>query len=306
MLTVGVTDMGVIVLNILQAALACLTAIVGIAGHTWDNERSPWWRKITRRGRVALALALCTLLASIAKEVAVNREEKNKEDIAAAASYQISLLQEKNARLTSRVLVTLEKLAKESKDRDDARLAAVELTKLNRQETGKSQGEIVSASDIIVSGRQPVWLEFARAEVGVRKTGLSPGNSKILSYISSTGLTSPNITENYPWQVAFVNWALVKAGVETPMSTLPVQWRQWGVKVKEPMIGCVAIIPHRTFGFTYSVTIGFVAGGSSDAVTVLSGDVNGEVAYRIFPRTLQIEYRCASSIGGAGVVAGGS
>lgn len=58
-----------IVLNVSLLFIACFAAVVAIGGDTWDKTNPRLWKRITKRGWVAITCALLTLVIGTTKEV---------------------------------------------------------------------------------------------------------------------------------------------------------------------------------------------------------------------------------------------
>lgn len=91
----------------------------------------------------------------------------------------------------------------------------------------------------------PKWLEIARSEVGVHevKGGESP---RILEYHASCTLKAKE--DEIPWCSAFVNWCMEKVGVKGTDSAAAISWKDWGVSLTEPQVGCVVVIRAKSKG----------------------------------------------------------
>lgn len=74
----------------------------------------------------------------------------------------------------------------------------------------------------------PAWLRIAVAERGVKEKPGAADNPRIVEYLKSTNLGSPqNKNDETAWCSAFVNWCVEQAGFDGTDSALARHWLKW-------------------------------------------------------------------------------
>src|SRR5687767_7016109 len=86
---------------------------------------------------------------------------------------------------------------------------------------------------------EPRWMHFARREIGVRETGGSAHNPRIIAYHAMTSLKAT--TDETAWCASFVNWCLWQAGVVGTNSAAAASFVNWG-KSTDAQTGAVCVI----------------------------------------------------------------
>jgi uncharacterized protein (TIGR02594 family) len=135
---------------------------------------------------------------------------------------------------------------------------------------------------------EPAWMPVARAEIGVREVPGSGDNPRIVEYLQSTTLGSPeNRNDETFWCSAFTNWCMEEAGIEGTNSAWARDWLNWGTKASEPKDGCVVVFSRGSgghVGFFVEARDGqiFVLGGNqSDAVSIAGHDASRLLGFRV-------------------------
>ena len=73
------------------------------------------------------------------------------------------------------------------------------------------------------------WLVIARQEEGQEEIPGRDANDRIVEYLESTNLGTPdNQSDETPWCSAFVNWCVIQAGFEGTNSAWARSWANWG------------------------------------------------------------------------------
>jgi uncharacterized protein (TIGR02594 family) len=89
---------------------------------------------------------------------------------------------------------------------------------------------------------EPPWLPIARRELGVHETLGPKATARIVEYHKATSLKATS--DETPWCASFVNWAFAQVGIRATGSARALSFAPWGVFLKEPRLGCVAVIEH--------------------------------------------------------------
>ena len=130
--------------------------------------------------------------------------------------------------------------------------------------------------------------EVAIKELGVREGASSP-TPRILEYDRHTSLKATS--DKVPWCSAFVNWVVDSAGFKGTGSAAARSWLEWGVPLKEPLLGCVVILKrgedtsqgHATLCDHPNISNGFIrciGGNQSNSVKVSRFLVGNVLGYR--------------------------
>lgn len=125
----------------------------------------------------------------------------------------------------------------------------------------------------------PPWLRIAFLELGVKGFPGSGSNPRIVEYHRSTTLpASLSEIDETPWCSSFVNWCMERAGYEGTDSAWARSWASWGVALKAPRRGCIAVYTRPGGGHvaffleTLEGSVRILGGNQSDAVTITSPD----------------------------------
>lgn len=125
---------------------------------------------------------------------------------------------------------------------------------------------------------QPVWLEHAWREAGVREKPGTASNDRILQLFRDVGHQTV-ASDEVAWCAAFVGACLERAGIKSTRSLLARSYLDWGEPLDKPHIGAIAVLSRGSdpgqghVGFVIGATAAklFLLGGNQqDAVTVQS------------------------------------
>lgn len=125
----------------------------------------------------------------------------------------------------------------------------------------------------------PEWLIEARKHLGVREipgVNHNPLIVKMWKAIKRGGIKD----DETPWCAAFVGFCLENVGIVSSRFESAKSYLSWGVTLKEPTTGCVAVFTRNGGGH-----VGFVTGvDHAGRLLVLGGNQGNEVNVRAFPR----------------------
>lgn len=125
----------------------------------------------------------------------------------------------------------------------------------------------------------PVWMLHAGQQLGVSEVLGNRHNPQILEYGKATSLKPSS--DEVPWCSTFVNWCLMRAGVERTNSAWAATWDTYGVK--SPIrFGAILTFPTST-GSKRHVT--FCAGWTKTHIFGLGGNQGNKVKVSAFNRT---------------------
>jgi uncharacterized protein (TIGR02594 family) len=169
------------------------------------------------------------------------------------------------------------------------------LTKFDQKLTGYQKGEMCVATQEylkmavdkggkVPSTEKPKWIKFAEDEIGQKEIKGDKDNPRIVEYFSATTLKAKH--DEVAWCSAFVNWAMQKAGYDGTKSAKAISWENWGVNVKKPIYGAIAVFD---FGETGG-HVGFVVGKQGERLLILGGNQNDQVKKSLFKKTKIVAY----------------
>jgi uncharacterized protein (TIGR02594 family) len=136
------------------------------------------------------------------------------------------------------------------------------------------------------------WFKIAQQEIGVEEVPGPGDNPRIVEYLESTSLGSPESeNDETPWCSAFVNWCMEQAGIKGTNSAWARSWLKWGrepdMEKPDEWAGCVVILSRGA----NSGHVGFLDDYDSDRVRLLGGNQGDKVGYAWFPMDRVLGYR---------------
>lgn len=135
---------------------------------------------------------------------------------------------------------------------------------------------------------EPLWVQVARAELGVAEYRGGEHNPRIVEYHGAT--RAGEAPDEVPWCSSFVNWCFLRAGIAGTGSKAARSWEQWGVDVDAPTVGCVVVLsrgPNPAHGH-----VGFYVGpGARGTLRLLGGNQGNRVSIQSYPLSRVLSYR---------------
>jgi uncharacterized protein (TIGR02594 family) len=128
--------------------------------------------------------------------------------------------------------------------------------------------------------QNPSWLNIALNELGVaeRKNGENP---KIIEYHRTTYLQANR--DEVPWCSSFVNWVLMKSGLERTKSAAARSWLNYGFQVKSLIPGAIVILSRN--GSPEAGHVGFfIKDKDKHNFYILGGKQSDKVSIQLFPK----------------------
>lgn len=134
-------------------------------------------------------------------------------------------------------------------------------------------------------GAEYPWMKVALSQVGQAERAGSLHNKQIVAYHMTTSLKAT--TDEVPWCSSFVNWVFAQIQYKRTNSARAKSWLEWGIKLKEPVPGCLVIFTrdgggHVAFYLRSSKT-GFVkvlGGNQTNTVKVSNYLESNVIGYR--------------------------
>jgi uncharacterized protein (TIGR02594 family) len=163
------------------------------------------------------------------------------------------------------------------------------LADIGEKLTGHSKGELCPKTQEFLKkvaekegkvpcAEKPKWIEIAEKEIGQKEMKGDKDNPRIVEYFTAT--TSKAKHDEVAWCSAFVNWVMQKAGYDGTKSAMAKSWINWGVNVKKPLYGAIAV-------FDYGETgghVGFIVGKQGERLLILGGNQSDQVKTSLFKK----------------------
>jgi len=134
----------------------------------------------------------------------------------------------------------------------------------------------------------PLWLEIASKEIGVKEIKGKEHNPRIIEYHSQTTLKATE--DEVPYCSSFVNWCFYKSGIKGTRSAAARSWLNWGRELKTPRVGCVVILwrgspdsasGHAAFWVSEDdKTVSLLGANQNDSVCIAKYDKKRVLGYR--------------------------
>jgi uncharacterized protein (TIGR02594 family) len=148
---------------------------------------------------------------------------------------------------------------------------------------GANSGKIGATTALIYYKeifKQPLWMEIAKDEIGVKEIPGEANNKRIVEYHRTTIGRYPDKT---PWCSSFACWCMQQADLPHPHSAWAYHWRTWsgGRKLDRPQYGCIVVLGKSAGGNDGHVGF-FVEQVDSNHIKVLGGNQGDEVNISTF------------------------
>ncbi len=142
---------------------------------------------------------------------------------------------------------------------------------------------------------EPLWLNLARREIGVKEVAGPGDNPTIAQYWSDAGIGDVAMGEDeVAWCAAFVGAMLMRGSAEPSGGANARSYEKWGRDLASPCLGCVVVFsrpPHAWQGH-----VAFYLGTDRGArrVRVIGGNQNDAVNQGEFSLDRVVAYRWPS------------
>jgi uncharacterized protein (TIGR02594 family) len=123
--------------------------------------------------------------------------------------------------------------------------------------------------------KKPAWLEVAERYIGTKEYPGAGNNPVILQWASKTArfLGISYKQDSVPWCGLFTAFCINEVGlVPVKVAVRASEWAKFGVAVREPVLGAIAVFTREGGGH-----VGFVVGHDADALHVLGGNQSDAV-----------------------------
>ena len=162
----------------------------------------------------------------------------------------------------------------------------VRATRRDAVVTGWVSAKYVS-EPVVATAKPPKWLEVAQREIGVKEYPGPQHNPRIVEYATHTSLGAKS--DEVAWCSSFVNWCMAQAELEGTGSAAARSWLTWGVDLKQPVPGCVAVFKRGADPAQGHVA--FYVSHTDRTVNVLGGNQSNQVKIAPYKAENRLSYR---------------
>lgn len=133
---------------------------------------------------------------------------------------------------------------------------------------------------------EPMWLRFARADLGLREIPGTGTSAKILRWLIELGAWWRD--DETPWcGVACAAW-MKQCGIAPPKAYYRAKaWLEWGRAIDKPVLGCVVVFG-REGGGHVALAVGTTKEGR---IVCIGGNQGNSVSQAAFPIGRVLGYR---------------
>jgi uncharacterized protein (TIGR02594 family) len=146
---------------------------------------------------------------------------------------------------------------------------------------------------------EPLWIRFAKGELGQRDYPGPQYNPRVVEYLKTTGHQGND--DETSWCSAFVNWCVTQAGMRGTDDAGARSWLKFGDGLTEPRAGCITVL-WRESPQSWKGHVGFFDGWDvGGRVRLLAGNQGGgvdwdEVCVTTFPKDRILGFRWPANI----------
>jgi len=139
--------------------------------------------------------------------------------------------------------------------------------------------------------REPLWLELARKELGVKEVPGAQHNQTIIGYWRDGNVKGVVAkTDEIAWCAAFCNAMLERSNVKGTQAANAKSFLKWGSVLEVPALGCLVVL-NRPGGETWQGHVGFCVGVDSQSIYMLGGNQGNAVSIAKFSKARLAGYR---------------
>lgn len=135
---------------------------------------------------------------------------------------------------------------------------------------------------------EPVWLQVARREIGVKERLGTADNPRILQYHRATRLRATH--DSTAWCAAFVCWVLETVGLTSTRSAAAASYRTYGQRC-ELKPGAIVVFGLSDPDAKGTGHVGFCVGEDGDDVLVCGGNQKDQVNIARRPKSRIVAVR---------------
>lgn len=134
---------------------------------------------------------------------------------------------------------------------------------------------------------EPVWITWAKQQLGVKEVPGAGDNPIILAWYHLTTLPEDLWHDSTAWCAVFVNAAMFLNGIKGNRSARAVDWLNFGLKVDIPKIGDIVVFDWQDGGHH----VAFVLSVKDEIVKVIGGNQSNGVTITEYSEEYIMGYR---------------
>lgn len=135
----------------------------------------------------------------------------------------------------------------------------------------------------------PSWLTVARTYIGLEEIVGSKHNDEILEFWKLCHL--PFKDDETPWCAGFVGGVLEKCGIISTRSGMARSYLKWGVKIENPVVGCVVVFWRGHINSPHGHVAFCGAPPTDTVIPALGGNQGNKVCIKPYPRSRVLGFR---------------
>lgn len=130
---------------------------------------------------------------------------------------------------------------------------------------------------------------IALSEYGVKETPGSNHSPEVMKYFHESGFSTVKDDET-SWCSAFMNWCMMKAGIEGTGSLAARSWIKWGIPIDNPQPGDIVVF-WRVSPESWEGHVGFFIRKANSIVYTLGGNQSNTINIQGYPESQILGYR---------------
>lgn len=160
----------------------------------------------------------------------------------------------------------------------------------------KAEKELSYGQVTFSPAKAPPWLTIALQEKD-KEVKEIPGpdhNPRIIQYLRTVGLPESFLSDETPWNSAFVNWCFQQSGIKGTNRAMSRSWLDWGEPLEKPRLGAITVL-----GVSGSPTaghVGFYIGESATQIYLLGGNQANMVNISAYSKDRVLGYRWPTGV----------
>lgn len=132
------------------------------------------------------------------------------------------------------------------------------------------------------------FLRIASLELGVHEVPGAKDSPRIKEYHAATRGAAGN--DDVAWCSSFANWVVKQAGVTGTGSKAARSWLKWGVKVDEPVPGCITVLWRDRVDSVKGHVAFYVSDNGDGTVSLMGGNQSNAVCVRSYDERRVLAY----------------
>jgi len=135
--------------------------------------------------------------------------------------------------------------------------------------------------------------DYAIDEIGVKEIKGEKHNARILEYHKYTNLNAS--TDEVPWCAAFVNYCLIKAGIEGTNKPNAKSFLDWGISNPFPKRGDIVVFWRDSID-SWKGHVGFYVDEDEEYIYCLGGNQDDSVSIKGYEKEKVLDFRTFNKV----------